>query len=280
MPARIASALAFVSDDVKNRATEIRLRDRLPLSLSVGDVNLMIDERGRVTEKSPVRATGEELSDCVYNLCRGSVHSYIETIANGYIPYGNGGRAGVAATVDNGQLRAVSSLCLRIPRDVRARDGEILRHYAANGICGTLIIAPPASGKTTMLRSLALSLSEKRRVCVIDSRNEIFGVRGAEGYLDVVRGYGKAEGIELAVRCLSPEVVVCDEISQRESDAVFQASNAGIPVIASAHGSSLAELKQRRGFSAMIGSMFGLFVFLSVRNGVYAAEIAEGEAVC
>ena len=63
---------------------------------------------------------------------------------------------------------------------------------------------------------------------------------------DVLDGYPKGEGILQAIRCLSPSVVVCDEIGSREEiEAVQQGINAGVSLIASIHAGSLEQLLQR-----------------------------------
>ena len=84
----------------------------------------------------------------------------------------------------------------------------------------TLICGEPASGKTSLLRDLARGLSsgdygEIRRVAVVDERGELSGA-GELPLCDVLRGCPKAEGIQQAVRCLSPEVVLFDELGSRE----------------------------------------------------------------
>jgi stage III sporulation protein AA len=64
---------------------------------------------------------------------------------------------------------------------------------------------------------------------------------------DVLDGYPKAEGIILAVRTLSPEIIICDEIgSDREVAAVEQGLNTGVNLIASIHAGSAEELMRRK----------------------------------
>ena len=46
---------------------------------------------------------------------------------------------------------------------------------------------------------------------------------------DILRGYPKETGLEVALRTLSPEVIVCDELSQRDFKAVQGAVAAGVP---------------------------------------------------
>ena len=50
-----------------------------------------------------------------------------------------------------------------------------------------------------------------------------------------------------SVRTMSPEYIICDEIStEEEAEAVVYAHAAGVKVIASAHAGSLDELKKNK----------------------------------
>ena len=66
------------------------------------------------------------------------------------------------------------------------------------------------------------------------------------GLCDVLAGYPKSEGIIQAIRSLSPQVIICDEIGD-ESDcsAIAAGANAGAALIASIHAGSFQELMQR-----------------------------------
>ena len=64
--------------------------------------------------------------------------------------------------------------------------------------------------------------------------------------VDVLRGYPRAKGIEIATRTLSPEVIFCDEIgSAEEAKAILSAQNSGVPLIATAHADSRETLFRR-----------------------------------
>ena len=57
----------------------------------------------------------------------------------------------------------------------------------------------------------------------------------------------------MAVRALSPQYVICDEIgSVEETNAVVQSLNAGVSVIASIHAGSAGEILRRKQAAAML----------------------------
>ena len=81
------------------------------------------------------------------------------------------------------------------------------------------------------------------RVVVLDERFEL----SADGFdlgacTDILQGYPKQEGFSHAVRCLSPEYIVCDELGENDFSAIRAASFSGVALIASIHAGSVHEL--------------------------------------
>ena len=113
-----------------------------------------------------------------------------------------------------------------------------------------MIYAPPGEGKTTLLRSVAAEMSRGDspwRVALIDSRGEIFaGMERAELSMDVLTGYPRAKGVEIALRTMNPQLIVCDEIGEEEeAEAILRAGGAGVPFLATAHGGVLPQMLAR-----------------------------------
>ena len=88
------------------------------------------------------------------------------------------------------------------------------------------------------------------KVGIIDERSEIAGcLRGVPGFdvgprTDVLDGCPKAEGMMMMIRSMSPDVLIVDEIGRPEdAEAVIEALHAGISVIATAHGSSIQDMR-------------------------------------
>ena len=78
---------------------------------------------------------------------------------------------------------------------------------------------------------------------VLDERFEL----SADGFdlgacTDILQGYPKREGLSHAVRCLSPEYIVCDELGENDFSAIRAASFSGVALIASIHAGSVHEL--------------------------------------
>ena len=94
------------------------------------------------------------------------------------------------------------------------------------------------------------------------------GLECGGALVDFLSGYPREKGIEIATRTLSPEIVVCDEISTRsDADAIMRASSAGVSVIATCHGPSLSEIKRSPAAGELIAAgAFDLFVGLSGRD--------------
>lgn len=221
---------------------EIRLRTLRPASVTCGEKNIMLG----------IKTTAAELSECVTELCHGSVYAYSDTIKAGYIQPGEGIRVGVCGTLaaDGRAVREITSINIRIPHIIRGVCEQLM------GICcgaervkSTLIYSPPGVGKTTALREIASRLGGplSRRVALIDTRGELYiPEMFSETMCDVLTGYSRAAGIEIATRTLSPEVIICDELGDSEEAAqILGCAGAGVPIIASAHASSLYELLAR-----------------------------------
>ena len=127
--------------------------------------------------------------------------------------------------------------------------------WKENRIKNTLIIAPPRCGKTTILRDLARKISgeyAKKNVVVVDERSEIAGCYRGEPQkdvgprTDVLDRCPKAVGMMMAVRSLSPEVLVVDEIGGKQDILALQeVLKCGCSVIATAHGEKWEEWKRR-----------------------------------
>ena len=196
-----------------------------------------------------------ELRECFYKLCGGSVYAHSDEICYGGMRAEGGIRVGACgrAVVRGGSIEAVheiTSLNIRLPCTILPEVGELSRMIAKNG-CGVLLFSKPGVGKTTVLKAIAHDISGKygKRVALIDSGGELFGGLSDENLkLDILEGYPRGVGIEIAVRAMNPQFIVCDEIGSRsEASALLSAVGCGVPIIASAHGDDVSQLVRRPG---------------------------------
>lgn len=263
--AAFMQAVASLSDGLKKRlsalpdvlcdsAQELRLIAGACPQLRVNNRSIALRDWPPVTEA--------ELAQCYISLCGQAVHSHQRELAQGYLTLAGGHRAGFAATAvygSDGQLmslRGVNAIVLRIAREYRGVADRLLREAFGGGVCGLLIAGAPASGKTTVLRDLAVSLAGESvkgcdRVVVVDERGELSGFcRNC----CVLSGYDKGDGLLMAVRNLSPQVILCDELgSEQEVAAVVHALNCGVSVVTTIHAGDRAELTNRRAGRLLLG---------------------------
>ncbi len=246
---------------------EIRMRAGRRCSLVVSGKNIMLDT---VLE-------GSEVSDILEGMCQGSLYAFSDTIKQGYISLPDGVRVGVCgrAGCEGDRIIGVyevNSLSVRIPHKSRPVGAEICRLLGSfERTQGVLIYSPPGVGKTTLLRSTAVMLAsgeqmsgrQPLRTVVIDTRGELaFANEGKDLCLDVLSGYPRRKGIEIATRCLNAEVIICDEIGDYEEAMSLVAShNCGVPLIASAHAKSVSQLLSRTGLRLLHeAKIFGAYV--------------------
>ncbi len=227
------------------------------------------------------RLSDEQVARIIRKITDGSLYAHADTIKRGYISMGDGIRVGVGgvARYDGGEptVSNISSLVFRIP----VRECEISEQlYSAylDSAGGILIYSPPGVGKTTALRSLAGSISRRscRRVVVVDERAEFDPAEFESCSVDLLSGYSRGRGIEIAVRTMSPEILMVDELMGDECREVEYSFLSGIPVIATAHAGSLSELLEKRELSGLISKgVFSSFIGISRVGGKYTVSVSK-----
>ncbi len=234
-----------------------------------------------------INVSKSEIEETFTNICEYSVYSKQSEISGGFITLSGGNRAGICGTAVNRNndiynIRDISSHNIRIANEVKDC-GKILLSKI-NLDKGVLICGAPCSGKTTILRDLARLLSYKNRVSLIDTRLELAGCNKGEpqfdvGLSDVFTSYSKRAGFEHAVRCMSPKIIICDEISGEDISAVNYAQKSGVKVIASAHCRNKNELLNNPDLSKLIKNRcFSSVVFLKDRENIgQVSRIINGD---
>lgn len=172
---------------------------------------------------------------------------------DGYVTAPGGHRIGIC-----GDGAVVTSLCIRVARDVSG----IAAGLPLSG--SMLLLGPPGSGKTTLLRDLIRKTSRSKMVGVVDERRELFPEGFARGEnTDVLSGVGKAKGIDMILRSMGSQVIAMDEVTSRDDcDALVRAAWCGVELLATAHASSVRDLKARSVYRPLVE--MGLFTRAAV----------------
>lgn len=267
-------------DFFRDRAQEIRLRLNRPVSVCCAREVYYFSRDGALCKnipRNPLTASEEDMRGAFQRLCNYSVYSRQNQIAEGFITFRGGHRAGICGTAvcENGRVvnvRDISSINIRVANQHIGCAEELYGSVEASK--GLLVCGAVCSGKTTVLRDLArlISTKENKRVSLIDERGELAGICGGEfqndiGMCDVFDFYPKSLAVTMAIRSMSPDVIICDELGSADDSGALAACRAcGVRVVAGAHAEDLDDLRSKEFFRSGIEYIFPSIVFLSGRN--------------
>lgn len=224
-------------------------------------------------------------NDSVFLLSQLSEHSLYrleDELREGYITISGGHRVGLAGevtTVEGNvkQIKHITFFNIRIAREIIGIASPFISYlHDDNFYFNTLIIGPPQTGKTTIIRDLSRLISNgeggcvPKKVGIIDERSEIAAcVNGIPQHqvgsrTDVMDACPKVAGMMMMIRSMSPDVLIVDEIGKREDvDALIEAILSGVTIICTVHGFSLEEIKRRPSLSVLFQhNVFQRFIIL------------------
>ena len=282
------SALGKHISVLENKVQEIRLRAGKPLAVVCPDKIFFLTESCGLTDMPNgdlLTVSRADIDATFQRICEYSVYARQREIIGGFVTMKGGHRAGICGTAvtSNGgitNVRDLTSINIRIARERLGCAEKIVRSIRNSR--GALICGEPCSGKTTVLRDLArlFSTVDCANVSLIDERGELAAVscgvpQNDVGLCDVFDGYPKAQAMEQALRCMSPQLIICDELGGYDDvQAVRGCVNSGVRLIATAHAKSMTELKRRPALRQLLNTgAFSDIVFLSGRSR--AGEVSE-----
>ncbi|WP_017755736.1 stage III sporulation protein AA [Calidifontibacillus oryziterrae] len=279
LPKQVEKTIRNIVPSVQHSIEEIRLRIDRPLEIIIDGLPYYPNDY-IVTKEDSIQLLNK-LSDY-------SIYAIEEELRRGYITIRGGNRVGLAGKVitEKGQVKAirdVSSFNIRVAKQKVGIADPLLHYIYDNRWMNTILVGPPQTGKTTLLRDIARLMSTGNaepkipsvKVAIVDERSEIAGcIKGVPQHdfgprIDVLDACPKAEGMMMLIRSMSPDVIIVDEIGRKEdTEAILEAIHAGVTVFVTAHGSSIKELYNRPSLEPLLNlHVFTRIIELSRKRG-------------
>lgn len=245
---------------------ELRLRVQAPLLIIWNNQEYYITPEGTFSRQrqEAYLVTKQDVKETLEYVSSHSLYAYEEEIRQGFITIPGGHRIGLAGktVADERGIRSmkfISFINVRLAHEVCGCGNLVIPYlYDKGNILHTLIISPPRCGKTTLLRDLIRQVSDGAggnggmTVGVVDERSELgaccqgvpqnnLGIR-----TDILDCCPKVQGMMMLIRTRSPQVVAVDEIGSRaDLEAMEQVMNCGCKLMATVHGSSIQDIRQK-----------------------------------
>ena len=239
------------------------LPERIRVSLQelgrASDLIEIVMDLGRLPE---ARFPDSELSLSPAETTREDLQHVIDNIGD----FGADNRAGIERTLHRisairNRKGVVIGLTCRVGRAVYGVI-DIVQDIIMSG-SSLLLLGRPGVGKTTLLREASRVLSDKKRVVIVDTSNEIAGDGdiphpsiGRARRMQVATPTLQHEVMIEAVENHMPEAIIIDEIG-RELEAVAARTIAerGVQLIGTAHGNTLENLLMNPTLSDLVGGI-------------------------
>ncbi len=183
LPTEVLGALAHLNF---NHVSEIRIRRGQPVIIEYKGSYKYINKYG-ISDSANNAIIVREIEPIIFSATNGCVYNFTEQMKSGFITVEHGVRIGIAGeyVTQNeavNTIKDITSLNIRIPHNIVGCANFIVRKLLSDGLKSFLLFSKPGLGKTTMLRDIAIHLSnmQKYNILVFDERNEISGICSAE----------------------------------------------------------------------------------------------------
>lgn len=267
---------------------EIRLRVNRPVEINDGL---------RMYWLSKHRFSQKDAATFLSSISEYSIYRLESELRQGYITIEGGHRIGITGrvNVENGRVRSlqhITSFNIRIASEQVGVSHSLIPHLWGKRWFNTLVIGPPQSGKTTLLRDMARVAAtgsvnrEAMKVGIVDERSEI--AASVDGIPQMQLGYRsdvldrcpKSEGMMMLIRSMSPEIIVADEIgSEKDVYAVEEAVRAGASLFCTIHGEDYKDIQTRPSMKRLIeNQVFERYVVIRNRQIIHLLD-NKGQAI-
>ncbi len=268
LPKYIQDIITSFGCNILTNITEIRIRQNKPLIIYIKNNLCFVSIDGKLVSnysQNCICIDDEQFENITDRLCNNSYHTNMNSMIDGYITTKSGCRIGISSTAvyrkdEITSVKEITSINIRISHEILNCSRSLLNAIYIDRTPSIIVAGKGASGKTTLLRDMARLLSSGynssyKKISIVDERNEIASNFDVGVNTDVLVGYPKAKGIENAIRTLSPDIVICDEIGNKEElEAIKFGFSSGVKFIVSVHMGDESQIYDNRIIQGLINS--------------------------
>lgn len=287
---------------------EIRIRIHCPFLVKYKGEEWMLTRDGKKAEtwQTAYQIQQKDIKETMSFVADYSIYAYEDELKQGYLTVEGGHRVGVAGKVITEHklaqgisfsymkgMKYITYINIRAAHEIKGCSKPLLPYVVEDGcVYHTLIISPPCSGKTTLLRDLIRQLSAGNEnfqgysIGVVDERSELGGSymgipqNDLGPRTDILDACPKAEGMMMLIRSMAPEVIAVDEIgSSSDIRAIESVIHCGCKLIATVHGASLDDVKKKPLFEWLLKErVFQRYIVLHNREKIGQIQGVFNEA--